>query len=92
MENNFQNKGVAFKNKWKKTDRHPDFKGKGNFNGVDFEFAAWKKNGADDQINFTFSQPYMKEETVKDYNQKSELNEFRDNFSKKEDPSDALPF
>jgi len=34
----------------------------------------------------------MKEETVKDYNQKSELDEFRNNLSKKEDPSDALPF
>ena len=31
-------------------------------------------------------------ETVKDYNQKSELEEFRNNLSKKEDPSDALPF
>ena len=91
MENNYENKGVAFKNKWKKTDRHPDYKGKGNFKGIEFEFAAWKKNGEEDQINFTFSEPYVKEEpTIKEYSEnKSEKQVYEDKIINQ---SDGLPF
>ena len=56
------NNGVIFKNDHKKEDKHPDYKGKGNFNGNDFEVALWVKTGKDGKKFFSakFSPPYVK--------------------------------
>ena len=37
------NSGVLFLNKTKESDRHPDFGGTININGVDHFLSAWKK-------------------------------------------------
>lgn len=56
------NKGVAFNNDYKKADTQPDYKGKGNFSGVDFEFGIWKNPGAKGEfLSFKFEKPYVKE-------------------------------
>lgn len=57
------NKGVAFKNDYKTEDKHPTYKGKGNFNGQDFEFGIWiKENEKGKFLTFAFSEPYVKQE------------------------------
>jgi hypothetical protein len=37
----YENKGIIFENKYKTTDRHPDYKGRINFNGVEYDLGAW---------------------------------------------------
>jgi len=57
------NKGVAFKNDYKTEDKHPTYKGKGNFNGIDFEFGIWiKENDKGKFLTFRFDEPYVKPE------------------------------
>lgn len=44
------NKGVLFPNSYKKTEKHPDYVGTGNYGGVDFSVSAWireSKNGTE---------------------------------------------
>lgn len=61
------NKGVAFTNDYKKSDKHPDWKGKGNFNGVDFEFGVWERTSPKGRfLSFSFSEPYKKAEPEQD--------------------------
>lgn len=38
-----ENSGVLFKNNDKKTEKHPDYKGNLNVEGVEYFFDAWKK-------------------------------------------------
>ena len=40
------NRGVLFKNDRKDSDKHPDYKGNINVNGVEFWLSAWIKDGA----------------------------------------------
>lgn len=40
------NRGVLFKNDRKESDKHPDYKGNINVNGVEFWLSAWIKEGA----------------------------------------------
>ncbi len=57
------NTGVAFTNDYKTEDRHPTYKGKGNFNGQDFEFGVWEKTSPKGRyLSFSFSEPYVKRE------------------------------
>lgn len=57
------NSGIAFKNDHKTEDKHPAYKGKGNFNGTDFEFGIWiKENDKGKFLTFKFSEPYQKPE------------------------------
>jgi hypothetical protein len=39
------NRGVLFKNHDKKTDKHPDYSGSINVEGVEMKLAAWIKEG-----------------------------------------------
>jgi len=56
------NKGVAFRNDYRKEDKHPNFKGKGNFNGQDFDIAIWERTSPKGQFfSISFSEPYEKE-------------------------------
>jgi hypothetical protein len=87
------NKGVAFKNDYKTEDKHPYYKGKGNFKGQDFEFGIWiKENDKGKFLTFAFSEPYKKNNTPNsdDYaNPKT-----RDSDIKLDDPInlDDIPF
>jgi hypothetical protein len=56
------NKGIAWINDYKKNEKHPDYKGKGNFNGVDFEIAVWTRTSEKGEfLSISFSEPYKKE-------------------------------
>ena len=60
-----KNKGVAFFNDKKEQEKHPDYRGKGNFNGVDFELALWGRttNDGREYFSISFSEPYQKTES-----------------------------
>ena len=57
------NTGAIFKNDYKKTDQHPDYKGKAIIDGVEKEVALWvneSKSGIR-YFSATFSKPYQAE-------------------------------
>lgn len=58
------NRGVLFKNDRKEEDRHPDYKGKINANGQDFELAAWIREDRNGRkyMSLSISEPYEKPE------------------------------
>ena len=59
MENKV-NTGSIFKNNYKKTETHPDYKGKVNVNGKEMEVALWVKQGkAGSYFSASFSEPYV---------------------------------
>jgi hypothetical protein len=41
------NRGAIWKNRDKKEEKHPDFKGSLNVNGVDYWVSAWKRKEGD---------------------------------------------
>lgn len=41
----YPNSGVLFKNDHKKEPKHPDYKGKAEVDGVEYQLAAWIKDG-----------------------------------------------
>lgn len=56
------NRGALFTNKRKEKDSHPDFTGKGNYAGTDFEVSGWKKKdrSGNTYISLSFKEPYRK--------------------------------
>lgn len=55
------NTGAIFKND-KKADNHPDYKGKINVKGEDFEIALWVKDGKSGKFfSAKISEPYKKD-------------------------------
>ncbi len=68
MEYNNENKGSLGKNKYyEEGGKKPEFKGKGNFNGVSFEIAGWTRANKETGEQFTslsFSAPYVKPEVA----------------------------
>ena len=62
----FQNigSGVLWKNKYKKTDKEPFFRGKATIRGHEVEIAAWlkKDKNGQDMISMAFDDP-IEEET-----------------------------
>ena len=55
------NTGAIFKND-KKADNHPDYKGKINVKGKDFEIALWVKDGKNGKFfSAKISEPYKKD-------------------------------
>lgn len=64
MEFDNNDKGVAFLNEKKDKETQPDFRGKGNFNGTDFEFGMWERTSKTGKsyFSFSFSEPYKKAE------------------------------
>ncbi len=59
------NTGTLFKNDYKKTENHPDYRGKCMVNGVEMEMAAWIKEGKSGKfMSFAFSEPYQKDDAV----------------------------
>lgn len=60
-----ENTGAIFKND-KKADNHPDYKGKINVNGQDFEIALWVKDGKNGKFfSAKISEPFRKDESPK---------------------------
>ena len=62
MGNNRNNTGVLFTNAKKEKETHPDFKGNGNYEGVEFEISAWGKTSekGTKYLSILFSKPYKK--------------------------------
>lgn len=56
------NRGVAFLNDKKGNTQAPDYKGTGNYDGVDFEFSIWNKKARDGKefMSFSFQEKYEK--------------------------------
>ncbi len=55
-----ENGGFLFKNERKTAPNHPDYKGKGNFNGESFDISAWVKEGKNGKFySFSFQEPYQ---------------------------------
>lgn len=53
------NTGTLFPNN-KKADNHPDWKGKINFNGVDYDLAGWvKKTDKGEFLSLKISEPFQ---------------------------------
>ena len=63
----FQNigSGVLWKNKYKKTEKEPFFRGKATVRGHDIELAAWlkKDKNGNDMISIAFDDPIEVEES-----------------------------
>jgi hypothetical protein len=69
MENSkFKNKGKLWINQRKEKDTQPDWKGKANYEGVDFEIALWYNPAPEGEtgegtFSAILSAPYVKQET-----------------------------
>lgn len=63
MNYNNTNTGALFSNK-KTKDTQPDYKGKINFNGMDYELAGWIKTSenAGKYLQLKVSEPFKKDE------------------------------
>lgn len=62
--NNYDNtnSGVLFTNNNKTEDKHPNYKGKININGVDYDLAGWVKEGKNGQfLSLKVSAPFKPE-------------------------------
>jgi uncharacterized protein (DUF736 family) len=57
------NTGAIFKNDNKKSENHPDYKGKVNVNGKEMDVALWLKESSKGTKYFSasFSEPYIAE-------------------------------
>ena len=57
------NRGALFKNHRKEKDTHPDYRGKVNVNGEEFEIAAWLRTSkkGDKYMSLSVSEPYQAE-------------------------------
>jgi len=56
------NSGAIFKNDKKVTEKHPDYRGKINVNGRDFEISLWVKEGKSGKFfSAAIKEPYQKE-------------------------------
>ena len=64
----YKNRGIFFKNDYKKdNDKLPDYKGKIDVEGKEYELAGWVRDGAKGKfISLSISEPYKKEEPAKE--------------------------
>jgi uncharacterized protein (DUF736 family) len=60
------NRGVLFRDEDKKTDKHPDYTGKLNVDGVDFRLAGWIKTGKSGKkfLSLKVSEPRQQDEVI----------------------------
>ena len=91
----FQNigSGVLWKNKYKKTDKEPFFRGKGTIRGHEIELAGWikkDKNGSD-MISIAFDD-VIEAEDPPHLRKKKESKGLEELFSDEKKEGDGLPF
>lgn len=58
------NRGIISENVYKKLPTHPDYKGKLNVGGKDFELSGWiqqRKDGSGEFISLSIQEPYNKD-------------------------------
>jgi hypothetical protein len=63
-----QNKGAIFKNENKSNDKHPDYRGKINWGGIEIEVSMWVNKSKEGKSYFSVSlqEPYKKMENTSD--------------------------
>ena len=78
---NNENRGVVFKHT-KTSDNQPEWKGRGNWQGAEFEVSMWERTskGGKPYMSISFSKPYPKKEVVGSWEQQ------REKFAKKDEP------
>jgi len=68
MEKKFENKGKAWPNTKKDKPTQPDWKGKGNYNGIEFEISMWynepRNESETGSFSIQFQEPYVKKEST----------------------------
>lgn len=59
---NRDNTGVLFRNQYAKDEKHPVYKGRGEYQGAQFEIAAWVRTdqNGDQYLSLAFQPPYEK--------------------------------
>jgi len=64
----YTNKGILFKNDYKKdNEKAPDYKGKINVDGKELELSAWvRKGGKGSFMSLSVSEPYDKSKAPQD--------------------------
>ena len=69
-----ENSGAIFKNKYKKAETHPDYKGKMNVDGKDKEVALWvrEKKDGDKYFSMAISEPYKPEPMAENFEKDNE--------------------
>lgn len=69
------NTGAIFKNDNKKSENHPDYKGKVNVNGKEMDVALWLKESSKGTKYFSasFSEPYVAERRLINDEQENDL-------------------
>lgn len=90
----YPDSAVLFKNDYKTEDRHPDYKGKGEYKGVTFDLAAWVKKGRNGSfLSIKFSKPFEKnKQEPQDSKEAPDMMKQADNlYATPEDDGD-LPF
>ena len=83
------NTGSVFVNQYKTNEKHPDFKGTGNFDGKKFDLALWfnKTKEGKEFFSISFSEPYKKEEV-----KTKTFEQIREEFTPLEHDEEDLPF
>lgn len=63
-----QNKGAIFKNENKTNEKHPDYRGKINWGGIEIEVSMWVNKSKEGKSYFSVSlqEPYKKMENSSD--------------------------
>jgi len=67
------NRGALFTNTKKQSERHPDYEGQVNVDGVDWALSAWEKTskGGKKYLSLSVKKPYVKESSPADSSQDS---------------------
>ncbi len=63
MSEQKDNSGALFKNKYKRQENHPDYRGPCTVNGVEMEMSAWLRESKDGgkYMSIAFQPPYKKD-------------------------------
>ena len=86
MEFDNTNRGAIWKNDKKETEKHPDFTGSLNVNGVEYWVSAWKRKAdASDKVPALSFNIKPKEDKARQY-EKEQKDNARDDFD------DQIPF
>lgn len=80
------NRGILFTNNRKQKSSQPDFTGKLNVNGEDFEISGWNKQGKSGSfVSLSVKPPYQKAGTHKGFDRQGDI-------PQRNDMDDEIPF